>query len=189
MLETLLQFDSAISLSINHLNSDTLDHLMIQASYKWTWVPFYALLLGLLFKQNSWKLVLLMMGFIALNVVLTDQLSVMMKDSFMRLRPCHNAELSTMLHLPNGCGGQYGFVSSHSANTMGLAILLAQFLRGKWVLPTMLIFALLNGYSRIYLGKHYFLDVIGCFTLAIVIGVILLFIFDRLRLRLNLANE
>lgn len=189
MLETLLQLDSALSLSINHLNSDFLDSIMITVSYKWTWVPFYALLLGIQFKQNSWKEVAVMLVFIALGVVLTDQISVLMKDSFMRLRPCHDPELSQYLHLPNGCGGKFSFVSSHAANTMGLAVLLSHFLKGKWVVPVMLVFAILNSYSRVYLGKHYLFDVLGGMVLALLIGAVLVIFFERILPRLNLRNE
>lgn len=170
MLETILQIDKAITLSINHFHSAPLDVIMAAISDKLTWIPLYALLLFLLYKKLGWKYTLIVLVAVALNITLTDQISVFFKNHFMRLRPCHQEALMPLLHLPEGCGGRFGFVSSHAANTMGLAILMAMVLRTNWISLMMLAFALLNGYSRIYLGKHFAGDVAGGFLLGLVLG-------------------
>ena len=150
-----------MTLAINQAYSATADHWMMVISHKYTWIPLYAALLFILNKVFGWKRALVMLLFIALNVVLTDQISVFFKDSFLRLRPCHDPSLMDLLHLPDGCGGTYGFVSSHATNTMGLAVLIALLLRNRGITIAMLAFAVLNSYSRVYLGKHFVLDVIG----------------------------
>jgi len=88
----------------------------------------------------------------------------------MRFRPCHHPGLKDLLHLADGCGGKFGFVSSHAANTMGLAVLVSLILKNRAITVSMLAFALVNGYSRIYLGKHFVFDVIGGFLLGALIA-------------------
>jgi len=66
-----------------------------------------------------------------------------------------------MIHLVKGeCGGLYGFVSSHASNSFNVAFLSLMFIRKRWYSVSMILWALLIGYSRIYLGVHYPGDVI-----------------------------
>ena len=110
-------------------------------SDKYIWVPLYAFLLFLMFRENRnhFWLVLLM---VALLVTLTDQISVkLFKDVFVRLRPCHEPALDGMVRTLYGqCGGKYGFVSSHATNTFGVAVFtgLVLAIRYKWIIPVML---------------------------------------------------
>lgn len=93
-----------------------------------------------------------------------DQISVQLfKDVFMRLRPCHNPEIADLIHTINGaCGGQYGFVSSHAANTFGLALFVGLIFKKHvpFLLKALLIWAAVVSYSRIYVGVHYPADLI-----------------------------
>lgn len=170
MLDALISIDQALTIWINEAHTSAGDTLMTIVSEKRTWVPLYLGLLLLLNKVFGWKRALMVVGFIVLNVILTDQISVFFKESFMRLRPCHDLLMIDRLHLVDGCGGRFGFVSSHAANTMGLAVLLALVLQNRWITISMLAFALVNGYSRIYLGKHFFFDVLGGFILGTLIA-------------------
>lgn len=71
------------------------------------------------------------------------------------------------LHLPDGCGGKYGFVSSHAANSMGLAaFMFIYFSKNKWTVIG-IIWAIAIAYSRVYLGVHYLGDVL----IGIVLGI------------------
>jgi len=64
------------------------------------------------------------------------------------------------LHSYGRCGGLYGFVSSHAANTFGMATFLTLILRKKQKgIYWLFLYAVVVSYTRIYLGVHYPLDV------------------------------
>ena len=90
MLEALISIDQVLTLGINEAHSASADSLMTLISEKRTWIPLYLGLILLINKIFGWKRALLIVGFVALNVALTDQISVFFKESFLRLRPCHD---------------------------------------------------------------------------------------------------
>lgn len=179
MLETLHSIDVSISLIINNLHSHFLDDLMVLISGRITWIPLYVLLAAVLYRKFNLKGFLISLALFGIGIVLSDQISVLMKYGFERLRPCHNENVSPLLNLPSGCGGQYGFVSSHAANTMCLAMLAISLIRKKWSIFVLLLYAILNSYSRVYLGKHYVGDVIGGMILGFVIARGLYYLYHR----------
>jgi undecaprenyl-diphosphatase len=161
-MEWLLELDTRIFLSINGWHNASWDAIMWWISGKFTWWPFYLLIL--IYLGATRKLELLpMLLFIAIVITLTDQTSVhLFKNVFHRLRPCHEPLLEGIVHLVNDrCGGQYGFISSHAANAFGVTLLVISWVRKRWVAAIMVAWALLIGYSRIYLGVHYPGDVIA----------------------------
>lgn len=80
------------------------------------------------------------------------------------------------------CGGTYGFISSHAANTFALAMFLFLFFRKKINYFGIFIFlwALFVSYSRIYNGVHYPADVaVGAIVgMGIGIAVFKIYIFS-----------
>jgi undecaprenyl-diphosphatase len=160
MLETIKNIDVDILLFVNGLYSEWLDGIMIFSSGKFTWLPLYIFLVGYIILTDKKKAWLPLLS-IVLLITIADQFSSgLIKPMIERLRPCHEASLAPLLRLPVGCGGQYGFMSSHASNAFAVAIFLILVYKKKTFL-LLLVWASLVSYSRMYLGVHYFTDIMA----------------------------
>jgi undecaprenyl-diphosphatase len=175
MIEFLKEIDTQLFLFLNSLHVPWLDEPMYYISRKYTWVPFYAILAVFIFYKYRYRGFLVLL-FVTVLITLSDQLANLLKDTTMRLRPGHNPEIADLVHIVRDRrGGQFGFVSGHAANSFALAIFLIKLLRDRfeWILPLMLIWAVLKSYNRIYLGVHYPGDVLGGALLGTLIAMAL----------------
>lgn len=146
---------------------------MFWASHKYFWIPLYAFFLFLSYKHFGKKALLVGAAAILL-IVLADQISVhAFKNVFMRYRPCHNLEICAQVHVNDGKGGMYGFVSSHAANTFALAMFLSLLFKNKikYFGLAIFIWAAFVSYSRIYNGVHYPSDIVLGAVLGMGIGI------------------
>ena len=176
MIDWILDIDTQLFLFLNSLNNSGFDTIMYWVSHKYIWIPFYGFLIYLLYRHYGVKQTAILTALIIVTFALANTLSVeAFKNVFQRLRPCHNEEISGMVHLVNNhCGGKWGFVSSHASNVFGLATIISCFLNKKINYFGFFIFfwAALVSYSRIYLGVHYPLDIICGGLLGVSLGKI-----------------
>ncbi len=173
MLQILKEFDVALFLFLNKLHTPIFDVFFYWISQKFFWIPLYVYLLWYLYKNEKTDIVALLIG-VVFTITLSDQLSsTVLKNLVMRLRPCQDPDLAGLVHTVNGyCGGLYGFVSSHAANSFSLLAFVLTIVRGRaWAFRYyLLIWAVLHSYSRIYLGVHYPADIICGAFLGLVVG-------------------
>ena len=166
MMETLKAWDTALFLWLNSLHASWADRPFALITATATWLPFYALIVAYLLYRFAWRRTLMYLAAIALLITAADQFaSGLMKPTIKRLRPCYEPNIKASVHTPVGCGGDYGFISSHAANTFALAmfltLLVQPFPEHKKVKWLMLAWATVVSYSRIYVGVHYPADLLG----------------------------
>jgi undecaprenyl-diphosphatase len=182
MLDFIKQLDTDFFLFLNQIHHPIADIFMLWATGDKAWLPLYALIIILLVWKYRLKVIVVLV-FIALTITAADQFaSGFMKPTCKRLRPCHEHTLIGKVHLvtPN-CGGKYGFVSSHAANTFALALFLSLLAKKEFLgvaiqrkksyfllVSALFSWAFVVSYSRIYVGVHYPLDIFfgalaGCF--------------------------
>ncbi len=164
MLEKLVHIDQKVFLLLNGIHNSFFDFVMYWISQTAVWIPLWFFFIYIIikkYKEYSWVIILTLF----ISVGLSDFLSVhLFKNIFERLRPCHNPELSSIVHIvKNHCGGKYGFVSSHSANMFSIATFLFLAFKKDFPKSIYLVFAWasLIAYSRIYLGVHFPADILG----------------------------
>jgi len=186
MIEFIDSLDKEVLVWLNGFHNPFMDTLMWYVSSAPFWIPFYIMLFVFLLKTRSsiwpkfdYKQLAFVIVSISVAILLADQISSgFFKPFFGRFRPSHSPELEGLVHLltnPDGeiyKGGQYGFVSSHAANSFAIAWFVSSLiqLRKAWVI--MIVWAVLVSYSRIYLGVHYPGDIIGGAIVGIVSGAI-----------------
>lgn len=186
-MEFLDQLDKSLMLWLNYDGGAWLDALWYYISKTWFWIPLYIWLLGIIWRrcEHNRKLFLLILLCIALVILIADQTaSGLIKHIVERPRPSReDSGISQWIHIVYDYrGGHYGFVSSHAANTCGLAVFSWLLLRKDRLLPISLqkdrvslkicyllaAYVLLTCYSRIYLGVHYPGDILG----GILVGIL-----------------
>ncbi len=169
---SIIDLDKEIILTINSWHNDFFDNFMWNYSQKWTWLGLYILLIGYLIythrKNSIWL-------FLAIGAAfgLADWGSHELKHIFMRFRPAQDPDIASMIHIVNDYrGGKFGFPSSHACDSFALATLVSLINRDKIVTTTMVLWATLNAYSRMYLGVHYLGDILTGMLLGILIATI-----------------
>jgi len=154
LLDWLRQLDETIFQCLNGWHCGYADSVMWLMSSKWAYV-LMSIVFAIIVSQKGYKRGIYLVLALALTITLSDQVaSSIIKPLVCRLRPSHTEYL--MAYVVNGYrGGMYGFVSSHAANTFGVAMLMSLLFRRKLFCTVIFLWAAIVSYSRIYLGVHF----------------------------------
>lgn len=144
-----------------HMRNSFLDPIFLAARDKLFWIPLYIILIswvGFKFGRQAWKLFLL----ILITIIVTDQMnSTLLKKLVRRERPCNEVYFKDQFVPVLPCSGGYSFPSSHATNHMGIAVMII-LTCGRYLGPfkwLFLVWALLIGFSQIYVGVHFPIDI------------------------------
>jgi undecaprenyl-diphosphatase len=170
-LQNILKIDKELFLSLNSLHSPFWDTIMLMVTRKETWIPFFLIILFFIIKNYRSKALPIFI-ILALTILVSDQVSVLFKDYFQRLRPVHDPIIGPLVHNVLRKGSDFGFVSSHAANGFAIFVFTTRLFKNRGYYFLMLFWALLFSYSRIYSGVHYPLDILGGAVLGWLIGVL-----------------
>ncbi len=181
MIHTLIELDKDLLIFLNSFFTPFWDNFFWMFTSKEIWVPLYLTIAYVIFKSHGIKGIVTML-FIGLLITMCDQISTsFFKEVFQRYRPSHDPDLKYLVHLINGKrGGSYGFVSSHAANSFGLAMFTSLLFRNKIYTLFIFLWATVNSYSRIYMGVHFPGDILGGLLLGLLLGQLVYELYLRI---------
>lgn len=177
-------------------NNMFVDEMALLLTNGLTWIPLYVVLVALIVKNNEKaSQMLLALGMAGLAVLLSGGLSdLVVKPLVARPRPVADAALAQLItavkgYVPTG----YSFFSAHSANTFSIAVLLSLIVRQWNFTTTMITWAVINAWTRLYLGAHYPSDVFVGAVWGALVGYLVFrlykYIYDRISTRLHFISS
>ena len=171
MTETLNAIDQSLFFFLNGLHCSLVDPLMYYGTMTIVWIPLYLGILYLIIRRYKWQSVWIIMV-AALMVVISDQVSNLVKEWVARPRPTHEPGLTGIHTLRGYLGGQYGFYSAHASTNLAIALFVSRMLKGRfrYLTAVMLTWAFFMAYTRIYLGVHYPGDILAGWVAGALIG-------------------
>ena len=189
MLEYLNELDTNALLAVNGLNDTFQDAMWFMVTSKLASLLIVLGLLWVLLHKNR-RHALLVIAMLVLVILVADQLSSgLIKHLVERLRPTREPALGDLIHTVNGYrGGMYGFVSSHAANSFAAITLISLIMRQRLVFFPLLVWALMQCYSRVYLGVHYPGDILGGIVVGVLAGWLVWLMMQWLQRRLKISN-
>ena len=183
MLDRLLQIDTELLIFLNNLGSEQWDSFWFFLTNQFSWSPLFAFLLFLMFKKFGWKNGVLLLLFLIFLITFSDQFTNLIKNTFERLRPCNTEGVIEQIRNFNYKPSSYSFYSGHAASSMTFSFFVILILKSHYkYIWLLLLFPILFGYSRIYLGVHYPLDIVSGYFAGIFFGYLFFLLQKKLKL-------
>lgn len=187
-LSSFLELDKAVLHFFNGSDNLFLDNVTIVLTSGYTWIPLYLVLLYLVIKNNeTMGQIMLIVGCSLLAIILADGMAdYIVKPLVARWRPTNDPYFRQAVDTVCGYrGDSYGFFSAHAANTMSIAVFFCLLVRNRLLSVMMLLWSVLNGWTRLYLGVHYPSDVLVGWMWGAVAGVIAYFVYYKVYFKIS----
>lgn len=180
--------DQQLLFWLNGSDSLFTDGVMTTLTAGTTWIPLYIALFYLVLKNNeTMAQVLLTIGCAAACVLVTAGITnLVIKPLVARPRPCDDPLIKYAVDVVSGVSaGNYSFFSAHAANTSALVMFLALLIRNRLFIVAMIIWSLLNCYTRLYLGVHYPSDILCGLLFGSLMGFMAYVIYLKVYLKIS----
>lgn len=148
-----------------------------------TWIPLYVMLFFVVMRNNeTMGQIALVVGSAIFCVLFADGLvDGIIKQLAERWRPSNDPTFKYMVQVvddirPKG----YSFCSAHAANTMSLAVFFSLLIRSKMLTITLVIWSLINCWTRLYLGVHYPSDILCGMIIGIIVGILVYLLYYKI---------
>lgn len=192
VVQEIIDFDKYLLLSLNGSDSVFWDGCMTVYTTMLAWVPLIIVLLYVLLKNNNSKtFTILVAMFILVFLITHTTTSLIFKPLMARFRPSLDPEIMYLVDVVNGYReSSYSFMSGHAANSFGLLTFALLLIRNRAFTVSIIIWGLINCYSRIYLGVHYPGDILAGILVGVITGVLVYKLYKFLcgRIR-NIGNR
>ncbi len=184
-INKLLPFERDIFLALNGSDSLFWDNAMWTFTGLVTWIPMILFIIYIAFQNQQCKEGWLVLVSIMLILLFSNLVSAsFFKPVFQRYRPSHHPDFKEIVALVNDFrGGDYGFISGHATNSFAFAFFFSLLFRNKIVAISMILWATLNSYSRVYLGVHFISDIIAGFIMGSLVGLLVYNIYVKIRVK------
>lgn len=158
----LLHLDEILTQALNGSSCLYMDGLAWAATQTSTWSLVAVILMYVIIRNNELSGVVVTLLGLSLCILVADQVaSTVFKPLVARYRPTNDPFLMYLIDVVNGFrSGKYGFFSSHAANTMAGATFVTLVMRHRILALWLYSWALLNCWSRVYLGVHFVGDLL-----------------------------
>ena len=165
-----------------------IDQLALVLTSGLTWIPLYLTLFYIIVRNNeTMGQIALVVGSAIFCVLFADGLvDGIIKQLAERWRPSNDPTFKYMVQVvddvrPKG----YSFCSAHAANTMSLAVFFSLLIRSKLLTITLVIWSLINCWTRLYLGVHYPSDILCGMIIGIIVGILVYLLYYKIYLRIS----
>lgn len=183
-LESIVNKDKEVLIYLNNLGSEQWDAFWLFITNQFNWVPLFALILFLIFKRFGLKKGIFTLLFLVVLVAFSDQFTNLIKNLTERTRPCNVSELQEYLRQFSYKPGGKSFWSGHaSLSTTFTTFIILIFRKHYKFIYFLVLFPIVFGYSRIYLGVHFPVDVTCGYLSGIFFGYLFYKLFQFLFLR------
>lgn len=180
--------DNSIVVAVNNCHSQFMDHAILIVTDFWFFVAVVCGLFAFSFYYDRYPKALLFCVLLIVAIGCTDYLCAsIIRPAIRQLRPSDLANpVHTLLHIVHGyTGGQYGFPSCHAANSFAIAVFASLWFRRRWLTVTLVVWALAECYTRLYLGVHYPSDIFCGIVIGSAVAYFIYIFYHRLILQLT----
>lgn len=153
-----------------------------------TWIPLYVMLFFVVMRNNeTMGQIALVVGSAIFCVLFADGLvDGIIKQLAERWRPSNDPSFKYMVQVVDDIRLKgYSFCSAHAANTMSLAVFFSLLIRSKLLTITLVIWSLINCWTRLYLGVHYPSDILCGMIIGIIVGILVYLLYYKIYLRIS----